>query len=135
MIEFQLKKLPKVNLNWWATTQKQWAPILAASQKPFWHQETDPTTGRPWQSLQPNYAMNKLKRYPGEPILRATGTMQDRMRIKPNKEGFSVLSTLYGQYHQYGTSKMPARPWVGVPDTALSKLPPIAWKNILKHSR
>jgi hypothetical protein len=131
VISFKLKKLPKVNLNWWPKTQRQWAPILASDQQPFWRQESDPTTGRPWQSLSPGYAVQKLKRWPGASILRASGDMQDSMKIVPKGEGFNVTSKFYGVYHQNGTSKMSARPWVGIPSTSLQKLPAIAWGNIL----
>lgn len=57
--------------------------------------------------------------------------MQDEAEINPSGAGFKVKTTSYGRYHQYGTSKMAARPWMGVPDKSLQKLPPIAWKHIL----
>ena len=131
MIDFKMKGMVKVNLEWWKPTQRQWAPVLNQDQRPFWQRETDPTTGRPWASLSSSYEILKQKRWPGAPILRASGKMQDGLKIKPENEGFSAASTKYGVYHQFGTMKMVARPWVGVPDTSLEKLPPIAWKNIL----
>ena len=133
MIEFKLKNLPTINLNWWTPTQKQWAPILLKDQKLSWQRESDPTTGRPWKSLTPDYRLSKDKKYPGEPILRATGKMQDRAKIQPKEDGFEVQTTAYGRYHQFGTLKMAARPWVGIPDNSLQHLVPIAWRNILYH--
>jgi len=135
MINFELKNLPTINLNWWAPTQKQWAPILLKDQKPSWQQESDPTTGRPWNSLTPKYRSYKDKRYPGQPILRLTGKMQDRAKILPKDEGFEVKTTTYGAYHQFGTRKMSSRPWVGIPDISLQHLAPIAWRNILSPTR
>ena len=127
--------LKPLNLNWWKPTQKQWAPVLLEDQKVPWAQETDPTTGRPWARLSPNYAAYKQKRYPGQPILRATGEMQDNAKIFPWQTGFKVKARFYGIYHQFGTSKMPARPWMGIPDDSLEQIVPIAWKNILSRPR
>lgn len=130
MITLKVKNLPKVNLNWWAPTQREWAPVLLAQQKPFWKDEKNPTSGRPWAKLSKDYAAWKDKNYPGQPILRATGKMQDTAKILPYQQGFKVSTTPYGSYHQFGTSKMPARPWVGIPPQALASLGVIAFKNI-----
>lgn len=133
MIDFKVRNLPKFNLDWWKPTQKKWAPVLLEDHKVPWRQESNPTTGRPWKSLTPRYRARKNKKHPGEPILRATGRMQDTARIVPKGEGFDVKTTRYGAYHQFGTQKMVARPWMGIPDTSLQKIVPIAWRNILKR--
>ena len=135
MITFQMKKLPTVNLGWWKPTQKEWAPILLMDHAVPWRQESDPTTGRPWASLSPKYREQKQKRYAGQPVLRATGKMQDSAKIVPKGDGFDVKTTKYGRYHQSGTSKMPARPWVGIPDKSLKQIAAIAWKHILSKSK
>ena len=135
MIEFKLKNLPTMNLDWWTPTQKQWAPVLLKDHAVPWRQESDPTTGRPWKSLTPNYRKRKDRQFPGQPILRATGKMQDRALIKPKGEGFEVKTTNYGAYHQFGTLKMASRPWVGIPDVSLEHIVPIAWRNILSRKR
>ena len=131
LFNFKGKGLKPFNLGWWKPTQEQWAPVLLEDQKLPWRQQSDPTTGRPWQRLTAKYAAWKSKRYPGEPILRATGKMQDSAKILPKGKGFEVKSTRYGGYHQFGTSKMAARPWVGIPDKSLVQLSQISWKNIL----
>ena len=135
MITMSLKNMPVINLDWWKPTQKQWAPLLRKDQNVPWRQESDPTTGRPWASLSKTYREQKQKRYAGQPVLRATGKMQDSAKIQPKGDGFQVKTTKYGRYHQFGTSKMPARPWVGIPDNSLKQIVPIAWKNILSKSR
>jgi phage virion morphogenesis protein len=135
MINFVLRGLPTINLDWWAPTQRRWAPVLRRDQEVPWRAESDPTTGRPWQALSVKYERYKRKRYPGQPILRATGKMQDRAKIRPMGEGFDVKTEKYGRYHQFGTRKMPARPWVGIPDISLKKIVPIAWRNILSRPR
>jgi phage gpG-like protein len=135
MITFKVKNMPSINFNWWAPTQREWAPILLQEQKPFWKDERDPTTGRPWAKLSAGYTAWKNKKYPGQPILRATGRMQDTAKIVPYQTGFQVNTTPYGAYNQFGTSKMPARPWVGIPPKALASLGAIAFKNIFSSKR
>jgi hypothetical protein len=61
--------------------------------------------------------------------------MQDSAYIYTRGDKFLVKSTSYGAYNQFGTSKMPARPWMGVPDISLKQIVPIAWKNILSRRR
>lgn len=133
MFELKLKGpgLKPLNTRWWKPTQNEWAPVLLKDHQVPWRQQSDPTTGRPWAALSDKYATWKKKKWPGSPILRLTGEMQDTAIIKPKGEGFSVTSKYYGVYNQFGTSKMPARPWVGIPDDSLKKIVPIAWKNIL----
>ena len=135
MISFSVKNMLTVNLDWWKPTQRQWAPILLKDHAVPWRQESDPTTGRPWASLSKKYRENKQKRYAGQPVLRATGKMQDKAKVQPKGDGFDVKTEKYGRYHQFGTSKMPARPWMGVPDVSLKHIVPIAWKNILSKSK
>ena len=131
MIRFNVRNLPRVNLKWWPPTQRQWAPILLEQQKPFWKREREPTMNTPWAKLSPNYKIQKDKKYPGEPILRATGAMQDTAKILPGSNGGFKAETLkYGAYHQFGTRKMPARPWLGIPPSSLASLGVIAIKNI-----
>ena len=126
---------PKLlNDKWWAPTQKQWAPILLNENKQFWAAETD-DQGRPWAALSPRYKAWKVATVGGLPILILTGTMLNSAKVKPQGEGFAVESTFYGKYHQTGTSKMVARPWMGVPQSALDQLPAISWSHILSKKR
>ncbi len=61
--------------------------------------------------------------------------MQDLAYIYTKGNVFYVKSTDYGKYQQFGTSKMVARPWMGVPDISLMQIVPISWKNILSRKR
>jgi phage gpG-like protein len=124
-----------LNVNWWKPTQREWTPVLLDDQAPFWKRQVDPTYERPWARLNPAYSKWKAGHYPGEPILRATGLMQDSAYIYTRGNRFLVKSTRYGAYNQFGTSKMPARPWMGVPDISLKQIVPISWKNILSRRR
>jgi hypothetical protein len=132
MIEFQVKGrgFQPVNERWWPTTQKQWATKLLQANKKFWPKERDPQTGRPWKALSPKYEAWKRKARPGQPTLRFSGEMQDSAKIVPKGTGLEVLTTRYGKYQQFGTSRLVARPWVGVPDNSMEELTALAWKNI-----
>jgi hypothetical protein len=134
MIRFKVQGngLTPMNLRWWKPTQEEWVPVLLDDHPQFWKQQVDPTTGRPWQSLSNRYSAWKEKHFPGQPTLRATGAMQDASFIFTKGDQFLVRSTYYGGYNQFGTSKMPARPWMGVPDISLKQIVPISWKHILR---
>jgi hypothetical protein len=127
--------LTPLNLKWWKPTKEEWIPVLLDDHPQFWKRQVDPTYQRPWARLTPRYAAWKQKNFPGEPILRRTGLMQDAAIITTRGNVFSVRSTYYGGYNQFGTSKMAARPWMGVPDVSLKQIVPISWKNILSRKR
>jgi hypothetical protein len=57
------------------------------------------------------------------------------MTIQSTPKKFHVHGVDYGKYHQFGTKRMSARPWVGVPDHTMGPLAEIAWKNILSRKR
>lgn len=137
MIRFKIKGngLTPLNLNWWQPTKREWTPVLLDDHPQFWKKQVDPTYQRPWSQLSPRYSAWKSQNYPGQPILRATGLMQDVAYIYTRGNQFLVRSTDYGAYNQFGTKRMPARPWMGVPDISLKQIVPIAWKNILSRKR
>jgi hypothetical protein len=133
MIEFRIqgRGFDPVNEQWWPATQKQWATKLLQENRKFWPRERDPNTDRPWKGLSPLYKLWKDRTASGQPILRCSGRMQDSARIVPKGTGLEVQTTPYGKYHQFGTSRLVARPWVGVPDTSMKELTALSWKNIL----
>lgn len=137
MIKFKVtgNGLTPLNLNWWRPTKEEWVPVLLDDHPQFWKRQVDPTYQRPWQRLTPRYNALKQKNFPGQPILRRTGLMEDIAYIYTQGNRFLVKSTDYGAYNQFGTSKMPARPWMGVPDISLKQIVPISWKNILSRKR
>ena len=129
------KGLTPMNLNWWRPTKEEWVPVLIDDHPQFWKRQVDPTYQRPWQQLSPGYAAWKSRKYPGQPILRATGLMQDSAYIFTKGNQFIVKSTDYGADNQFGVGRQPARPWMGVPDISLKQIVPISWKNILSRKR
>lgn len=137
MISFEIRGrgFRPFNTNWWPRTQRQWAPVLLRDNQRFWRQERNPNNGRPWAPLTPKYRAWKQGAAPGQPILRLTGRMQDSARIVPSGTGFRVQTTRYGAFHQFGTSRMVARPWVGLPPISMRNLTPLAWRNILSLNR
>jgi hypothetical protein len=137
MIKFKVQGngLTPMNLNWWRPTKEEWVPVLLDDHPQFWKRQVDPTYQQPWARLTPRYASWKNERYPGNPILRATGLMQDSAYIFTRGNKFIVRSTDYGADNQFGTPGKTARPWMGVPDISLKQIVPISWKNILSRKR
>lgn len=138
MIDFKIKGLGEGDFfnddSWWKDSQPKVAKMLEQEHKDVWSREQDPWTGEKWKELSPNYREQKLKKFGAQPILRASGRMQDTMKISPTNGGlFNVQTTNYGPYHQFGTEKMAARTWAGIPDQALPKIADITMKNILKR--
>jgi hypothetical protein len=133
MFEFKLKS-PKKNFfneKWWLPTRSEWLPALLNDNRKFWISQTSPY-GIPWKPLTRKYSLWKTEHYGNQPILRATGRMQDTAQIKSWGNRIFVKAAAQGIYHQYGTRKMASRPWMGVPDVSMQRLPGIAWKYILK---
>lgn len=77
-----------------------------------------------WDPLSPKYAAWKATRYPGQPILQATGTMMESVTERPMgveaiEAQFAVFGTgvEYAAYHQQGTPQMPQRRIVELPES------------------
>lgn len=76
-----------------------------------------------WKQLSDGYKKWKMKNYPGENILSLTGDLRRSLTSQFNPNAVYadqplelVLGTNihYAQYHQYGTSRMPARPPIDI---------------------
>lgn len=124
-------KLIRLNASWWTPTKKDWVPSLLQSNKELWLAQMSPD-GIPWKALSPAYSKWKVRHFGSLPILRLTGKMQDTSYIKVVGNTFKVVTTDEGVYNQFGTEKMPARPWMGLPQKSLSSLSQIALSHILK---
>lgn len=82
-----------------------------------------------WDPLDVGYASWKRKNHPGNPRLRISGKLFRSIRNldggvnKINKLNATFGTDVeYAKFHQYGTTKMPARPIVFVPDQFASDL-------------
>ena len=113
------------NENWWKYSKNPIADILQQDNEEAWSRERDPQTGQGWAPRkEPTGAW---------PILRKTGRMQDKVRIRPQGVGlFATKTTNYGPYHMSGTSRMVARPWLGVPSTSMPKITMSVKKAVAK---
>lgn len=78
--------------------------------------------GTPWQPLSPAYAIAKARKYPGQPILRATDAMFNSLagqtadsvvEIEPQVMSYGTKDRK-AHWHQYGTTRMPARKILGL---------------------
>lgn len=76
-----------------------------------------------WMPLDASYAAWKLIRYPGSPPMVRTGRLFQSLSVGITESLFSATpnsykmgtSVEYAKFHQYGTTKMPARQIVFVP--------------------
>ena len=86
-------------------------------------------TGRSYEKLTPKYAARKLKKWGAKPILEASGRMRRDLEgqgpervfhVKPLQAEFGVRpggrSAQLVNWHQAGTSRMPARPPIAITD-------------------
>jgi len=139
-MEFKIKGLGDgdfFNEDFWEDSQKQVAKMLEQEHRDsVWPKEQNPWDGTKWKELTPKYKEQKFKKHGAQPILRATGKMQDQMKLVPNNDGtFNVKTTSYGADHQFGTDRLAERTWVGIPDQAIPKIEDIVLKNISKKKR
>jgi len=116
---------PTFNTNWWESSKDEIARQLLNDNREAWAREVDPQEDSPWTPLKPAYSAWKRSKYPNEPILRASGRMLNRTTIRPeNSRGIfrARMGSDYGSYHMTGTSKMGARPWLGIPQSSMPNI-------------
>lgn len=130
-IKMSPKSSKLINLNWWTKTKAAWPAMLLLENRKNWTAETD-YKGKPWKALSPAYSKWKRRNYGSLPMLRVTGKMLEQATIENKGNRFNVVTSPVGMYHQFGTTKMPARPWMGVSNASLDILSRIAIKHILK---
>lgn len=90
--------------------------------------------GGGWAPLSPAYAAWKASRYPGGILVR-TGALKGSLTSRPfgvetisNKQAVFGTAVAYAGYHQSGTSKMPARPPVQLPESERAQ-----WVKIMQR--
>lgn len=124
MISFKLQ-VPTFNEDWWGSSKNAIARILQEDNEAAWVQERDPQTGNAWAP--------RKQPTGGWPILRKTGKMQDKVKIRPVAIGvFATTTTSYGPYHMTGTKRMPARPWLGIPSKSMPRIETAVAEAILR---
>lgn len=90
--------------------------------------------GAAWAPLSPAYAAWKAAHFPG-PILVRTGALRGSLTSRPfGVETIGAMQAVFGTavsyagYHQSGTSKMPARPPVKLPESEKA-----AWAKVIQR--
>lgn len=87
--------------------------------------------GEKWAALNPSYKLNRHARgYDGN-ILQVRGDLVASLNIDYG-DSFAVIGAAesYGQYHQQGTSKMKARPFLGLGDAGVEEIKDILNKAL-----
>lgn len=86
--------------------------------------------GGSWAPLSPAYAAAKARRFPGRPILEASGRMKGSLTQQGHPDSFRRItrnsyergtSVPYASAHATGTSRMPARAPIGVTEADLDR--------------
>ena len=132
---FEIKGGFRFNENWVEESLDEWMTYLHQDLVKYWEREKDPNTGRPWEPLKPGYKRWKTRNYGNLPKLMLSGEMLGTTTLR--REGQRVVANMpnYGGFHMTGTSKMSARPWLGVPPVAMKQLARVSMKSILRQPR
>lgn len=111
-----------------STLYKIWANYLESEATLAFKNETSPA-GTPWAALSPKYAKRKAESKAKQKILQWTGTLYGSISARAESNGAVVGTNVRaGQYslgalHQYGTRKMPARPFLPVLSDGVTLVP------------
>lgn len=119
--------MPKVQENWWKPSKNELEEIVQKKNKESWAAEQDPVTNAKWAPRKPPTG--------SWPILNKTGKMQGSTRIKAAGGIMQFVARTgvnYGKYHQYGTSKMVRRRWLGIGRGMSDEMASVIAKNIFK---
>lgn len=108
------------------------AGVLMQDAESAFEQETSPE-GKKWAALNERYKQWRYeKKYTG-PILQRTGMLAMSLSPRFNEsQAMVVAHSPYAKYHQLGTSKMPARPFLGLSDIGKEEINDIFKRYFLK---
>ena len=118
--------VPKVNENWWRSSKNELQKVVEEYNKDSWSSGQDPVTKKAWEPRkQPTGSW---------PILKKSGKMFGSTKFK--SAGVMLFSARtradYGKFHQYGTSKMPKRRWLGIGGELTPRMEKIIGKHVFK---
>ncbi|WP_044469792.1 phage virion morphogenesis protein [Mannheimia massilioguelmaensis] len=103
--------------------------LLAEAEDAFDHEQSP--SGEKWSALDPKYKTQRhVKGYTGK-MLQVTGDLVSSLNIDYG-DSFAVIGAAepYGQYHQTGTTKMHARPFLGLGETGVEEIKQIIAKRL-----
>lgn len=108
---------------------RKMANVLRADAEEAFETEQSPD-GKKWEDLDPVYKKSRFaKGYDGK-MLHRTGQLIDSLNIDYGDDFAAVgVSESYSIYHQLGTKKMSARPFLGVSEDGVEEI-----KDILKNA-
>ena len=108
---------------------RKMANVLREDAEDAFEDERSPK-GEKWQDLDPAYKKSRYaKGYDGK-ILHRTGLLMASLNVDYGDNFAAVgVSESYGIYHQLGTKKMPARPFLGISEEGIDEI-----KDILKNA-
>ncbi|WP_018652014.1 phage virion morphogenesis protein [Actinobacillus capsulatus] len=112
---------------------RKMANVLREDAEDAFENERSPT-GEKWETLDPVYKKSRYaKGYDGK-ILHRTGLLIASLNIDYGDDFAAVgVSESYGIYHQLGTDKMSARPFLGISEDGIDEIKGIL-KNAIKHA-
>lgn len=129
-IQQKFKKLAQV-MDGRDITRKVAGVLRQEAEKAF-DQEKTPE-GESWEKLNEDYKKRRdAAGYTGK-MLQVTGDLVTSLNIDYG-DSFAVIgaSEPYGQYHQQGTEKMPARPFLGLGKDGISEIKAILDRELSK---
>lgn len=108
---------------------RKMANVLREDAEEAFETEQSPE-GKKWEDLDPVYKKSRYaKGYDGK-MLHRTGQLIDSLNIDYGDDFAAVgVSESYGIYHQLGTKKMSARPFLGASEDGIDEI-----KDILKNA-
>lgn len=79
--------------------------------------------GSKWETLNPQYKKHRYAQGYTATMLQVSGNLISSLNVDYG-DNFAVVgvSEHYGQYHQQGTSKMPARPFLGLGNDGIEEI-------------
>jgi len=90
--------------------------------------------GENWASLDPKYAAEKAKNYPGRGVLEASGKMRTSWKLYTTSHYALIENeTDYAVYHQEGTSRLPQRMFVKLDQDRQDTIVDMFKEGILKR--
>jgi len=124
MITFKLKT-PKVLDKWWDASKAELLQIVEDHNRGNWSSQTDPSSGSGWAPRRGGGSwplLNKTGKMFGSTQFGTAGTMIFTARVGVN----------YGGFHQEGTDRMVARPWLGLGPQITEKMETVIAKHIFR---
>lgn len=109
------------------------AGVLQQEAEQAFENERSPE-GRQWAALNPQYKKQRYAQGYTATMLQVSGNLINSLNIDYGDDFAMVgVAEAYGQYHQQGTSKMPARPFLGLGDEGFAEIQHIL-NNAIKRA-